>query len=79
MTRVEHELAKALIPFLKNFAPRVKKTVKLLTNLSSTHTCENVFTATNYVKTNLVCIQTDESGPLVGLSGRPTESADANW
>jgi hypothetical protein len=56
-----------------------KKLVKLLTNLSSTHTCENVFTATNYVKTNLVGIPTDESGPIVGLSGRPTKSSDANW
>ena len=83
MTRVEHELAKALMPFLKKFAPcsgvgwgGVGELVALLTNLSSTHTCENLFTATNYVKTNLVDILTDESEPLVGLPLRPTESAD---
>ena len=84
MTRVEHELAKALIPFLKNLHLAVGwggvgELVALLTNLSSTHTCENLFTATNYVKTNLVDILTDESEPLVGLPRRPTESADVKW
>ena len=80
LTRVEHELAKALIPFLRNFAPWGKgKLVALLTNLSSTHTCKNLYTATNYVKTNLAGILTDEGEPLVGLSGRPTEKADAKW
>ena len=80
MTRAEHELANALIHFLRDFAPWVKETlVALLTNLSSTHTCENLYTATNYVKTNLAGILTDESEPLVGLSGRPAESAGAKW
>jgi hypothetical protein len=39
MKRVEHELAKALIPFLKIFAPwgGGGELIALLTNLSSTH------------------------------------------
>jgi hypothetical protein len=53
-----------------------KKFVTLLINISSTQTCENLFTATNYVKTNLVGTPTDEREQLVELPVRPTESAD---
>jgi len=38
MTRVEHELAKALIPFLKNFAPWKKMKVNGVINKSFINT-----------------------------------------